>query len=421
MVILLAVLAAFAAERSAEILNLRYLCRPLPAKLADMYDEAGYARSQAYLRERLRLSVVVASLDLVVVLAAWFSGAFAWLDRELSSLGLGPVPTGLLFLAALVLLHGLIRLPLSLYSTFVVEERYGFNRTTPATFAADRLKSLALAVVLGGPLLAAILAFFEYGGPSAWVYAWALATAFAFLGQLLLPAVILPLFNKFTPLGEGELRASITTYAARVDFPLRDISVMDGSRRSTKGNAFFTGFGRAKRIALFDTLIERHTVDELLSVLAHEIGHYRRRHVLKGTLLSVVQLGLTFALLALVLRSESLFEAFYAEAPSVHLGLVIFSILMAPAGLVTSVAINALSRRHEFEADRYSALTTGHPDELASALKKLGRDTLSQVDPHPFYVLLNYSHPPLAARVGSLLSVPPWSPEADLSTPATSD
>jgi STE24 endopeptidase len=197
-------------------------------------------------------------------------------------------------------------------------------------------------------------------------------------------------------------------YGSRVGFPLRDISIMDGSRRSTKGNAFFTGFGRAKRIALFDTLVQRHTVGELVAVLAHEIGHYRRRHVLKGTLLSVAQLGLTFGLLALVLRSESLFRAFYADSPSVHLGLVIFSVLLAPAGLLTSVAGNALSRRHEFQADHYSALTTARPDELVSALKKLSRDTLSQLTPHPFYVALNYSHPPLTARVLALeASAPP--------------
>jgi STE24 endopeptidase len=401
-VILVGVLLAFAVHRAADVLNLRRLSADLPPGFEDLYDAETYRRSQEYTATRLRFGMAVESAQLLLLVVFWLAGGFGWLDELVRGLGWGPVASGLVYVSALFLARTVLTLPLGAYSTFVIEERFGFNRTSPGTFVADRIKGLGLAILLGGPLLTLVLALFEYGGAFAWVFAWAAATIFTLLVQLILPTFILPLFNKYTPLEDGELRQAIFAYASKVGFELKDIYVMDGSRRSSKGNAFFTGLGRAKRIALFDTLVSRHPVEELVGVLAHEIGHFQKRHVLKGTILSVAQLGLTFALLALVLRSEAVFAAFGVDRPSTYVGIVIFAVLIAPLELLLSAGGQALSRAHEREADRFAAETTGRPASLAGALKRLSRDTLSNLTPHALYVALNYSHPPVPERVRAL-------------------
>ncbi len=400
-VVLAALLVEFAMRVAGDLLNLRALAPELPPRFAHLYDAERYRRSQEYTRVRTRFGLVPATLHLVALLGFWAAGGFGWLDGALRGLGLPSIPTGLLFIGALVAARGALSLPFRVYSTFVIEERFGFNRTTPATFVADLAKGLVLGVALGAPLVAGILWLFEAAGPHAWLACWALAATFTLVVQLLAPTWIFPLFHRFEPLAPGELRDAITEYARRVDFPLADLYVIDGSRRSSKANAFFTGFGRHKRIALFDTLVDQHPTPELVAVLAHEIGHYKRGHVLRGLAISLVYSGVVFYLLSLVLTREGLFTAFGVTEPSVYAGLVFFGLLFAPIDLALSFVARGLSRRHEYQADAF-ARDTGHAEALARGLERLSAEQLTNLTPHPFYVALHYTHPPLGQRLAAL-------------------
>jgi len=367
-----------------------------------VYDAATYRRSQEYTRARSRLGLLSALVDLAVLLGFWLGGGFGWLDDLVRGWGLGPVWTGLVFLVILAVARAILSLPFSIWHTFVIEQRFDFNRTSPRTFILDLFKGLGVSIVVGVPLVIGFLALFEYGGAVAWIYAWAAAVAFSFVMQILAPTLIMPLFNKFTPLEEGELKHAIVEYAQQVGFPLRGVFVIDASRRSTKGNAFFTGIGKSKKIALFDTLTQRHGTGELVAVLAHEVGHYKMRHILIGTVASALQTGLFLGLFALLVRQAGLFEAFGVALPSYYAGVVLVALLLRPLQLVLTVGSAALSRRHERQADSFAAATTGRSDLLADGLKRLSKDNLSNLTPHPFYVFLNYSHPPVLQRVRAL-------------------
>lgn len=401
LVILVALLAEHALSVVADVLNLRHLRPELPPEFAGTYDAEAYRRSQEYTRARTRFALVPGTFDLALLLAFWGLGGFGWLDGAVRDLGLGELASGLVFIGALVLGRTIVHLPFRIWSTFVLEERFGFNRTTPRTFALDLAKGLLLTLVLGAPLLLAVLWLLGSAGSWAWLACWGFTSSFVVLVQLVAPTWILPLFNKFQPLPEGTLRSSLLGYAERVGFPLSDVYVVDGSRRSSKANAFFTGFGRNKRVALFDTLIERHSEDELVAVVAHEIGHFKRRHVLKGLALAIAHLGVLFGLLQVFLSHAGLFEAFGTQ-PSVHAGLVFFALLYTPIELLLSVALNFVSRRNEFEADAFSAATTRAPETLVQALSRLSRDSLSNLTPHPFFVWLHHSHPPVLERIRAL-------------------
>jgi len=403
-VILTALLLQHALHLAADLLNLRSLQPELPGEFRDVYDAERYQRSQAYTRTKTRFGMIPDAFHLVVLLVFWFAGGFAWLDEWARGVASGPIVAGLVFVGVLALARTLLGLPFSWYATFVIEERYGFNKTTPRTFWLDLAKGLLLAVLLGAPLLSAILWFFLTAGSAAWLWCWALTTAFTIVVQFVAPTWIMPLFNKFEPLEEGALRDAVMAYAARVSFPLGGLFVIDGSRRSTKANAFFTGFGKRKRVALFDTLIQKHSVDGLVAVVAHEIGHYKKGHIKQGIALSIVQAGVVFWLLSIFLREEQLFAAFGVGEPSVHAGLVFFSMLFAPIDLVLSFFVQAFSRRNEFEADAFARETTGESEELITALKKLAADSLQNLTPHPLYVKLHYSHPPLLKRIEALRS-----------------
>jgi STE24 endopeptidase len=261
-----------------------------------------------------------------------------------------------------------------------------------------------LGILLGGPLLAGLLFFFDVAGNMAWIYAWVVTTVFTLIVQFIAPTWIMPLFNKFIPLEEGELRESIVSYAENVKFPLKGIFVMDGSKRSKKSNAFFTGFGKNKRIVLFDTLINNHTVGELVSVLAHEVGHYKKRHILKSIIISILHMGLMFYLLSIFLSHQGLFDAFYMDSMSVYVGLIFFGMLYTPIEMILSVIMQIFSRKNEYEADRFAADTTENAENMVTALKNLSRDNLSNLTPHPVYVFLNYSHPPVLKRIEAIRS-----------------
>jgi STE24 endopeptidase len=401
-IILAAILVDFTLGIISNRLNLKALTKKLPEEFEDVYDEETYAKSQEYTRTGTKFGFVTGTFNLLLLLAFWFAGGFNWLDQWARGFDFGVIVTGLIFIGVLVLAKMIISLPFGIYSTFVIEERFGFNKTDAKTYITDRLKGIMLMVCIGGPLLAGIIAFFEYGGTWAWVYAWLAVTAFTLVMQYVAPTWIMPLFNKFKPLEDGELRLAIEKYADKVDFPLQGIYVMDGSKRSSKSNAFFTGFGRNKRIALYDTLIENHTTEELVAVLAHEIGHYKKKHIVKNMAISILHTGIMFALLSIFLQVPALFDAFYMEQMSVYAGLLFFGLLYSPVETILGIFMQKMSRKHEYEADHFAAATIEESEQMVRVLKKLSKDNLSNLTPHPFFVYLNYSHPPVLKRIHAI-------------------
>ncbi|NRB73665.1 MAG: M48 family metallopeptidase [Verrucomicrobiales bacterium] len=385
----------------ATLLNLKALSGEIPATFEGFVDEEAYEQSQEYTRVRAVFGIGEGIFSLVLLFVFWWLGGFGWLDEQVRDLGHGPIVSGLVFVVALMLAQHVIDLPFNLYSTFVIEEKFGFNRTTFGTWVLDQFKGLVLGALIGLPLLAALLWIFQ-SVPLAWIWGWGLVTLFSLALTYVAPTWIMPLFNKFEPLEEGELKTEIHAMAEKCDFPLKEVFVMDGSKRSSKSNAFFTGFGNNKRIALFDTLIENHTVPELVGVLAHEIGHYKRRHIVKSMIIGVGTTGAMFFLLGMMMENRALFDAFGVKETSVYVSLILFGILMSPVNDLLSIGGSLLSRKHEFEADAYAAEVTGNPEAMADALRKLSKDNLSNLTPHPFYVFLNYSHPPVAERVKAL-------------------
>ncbi|MFY0684110.1 MAG: M48 family metallopeptidase [Balneola sp.] len=404
-IILVTIAVDFILDLVSNYLNLKSLSKELPNEFEGVYDEDTYAKSQEYTKTGTRFGFITGGFNLIVLLAFWFSGGFNWLDEIVRSWGFGELVTGLMYIALLMVAKSIISLPFSVYSTFVIEERFGFNKTTPKTFVLDLIKGLGLGLIIGMPLLAGILAFFMYTGDLAWLYAWIAITVFSLVMQYVAPTWIMPLFNKYTPLEEGELRTAIEDYTQKVDFPLQGLFVIDGSKRSSKSNAFFTGFGKNKRIALYDTLIENHTNDELVAVLAHEIGHYKKKHIIKGMITSVIQTGVMLFVLSIFLQAEGLFDAFYMDEMSVYAGLIFFGMLYAPIDMILSVFMQISSRKHEYEADEFAATTTGKPEDMIATLKKLSKDNLSNLTPHPFYVFLNYSHPPALQRINAIREI----------------
>lgn len=405
-IILLALGTEYVLNLVSDLLNVRHLKPQLPDEFADTFDEEEYERAQEYTRVRTRFGLVSSTFGLAVLLTFWFAGGFEWLDTLVQSWGFGLIPTGLFYVGLLVLGWSVLSLPFSIYSTFVIEEQFGFNETTPKTFVLDLLKSLALGLAIGGPLLAALLWFLGSTGPYGWVYAWIAVTAVMLLLQFFAPRYLMPIFNDFEPLEERELRQSILSYADSVDFPVDEVYVMDGSRRSNKANAFFTGFGSNRRIVLFDTLVEQLSANELLAVVAHEMGHYKLYHIPQRIAISVVHTGVLFLLLSVFLQVEGLFHAFYVDDPSVYTGLLFFGLLYSPADLLLSLPLNAWSRHHEFQADHFALETTGRADALIDGLKQLAETNLSNLTPHPLTVALDYSHPPLAKRIEALRTAP---------------
>ncbi|MEQ9264423.1 MAG: M48 family metallopeptidase [Balneolaceae bacterium] len=401
-VILVTIAIDFLLDIVSNGLNIKALTKKLPEEFTEVYDEQTYSKSQQYTRVRTKFGFITGTFDLILVLGFWFAGGFNVLDEIVRAFGFGELITGLCYISILILAKSIISLPFSLYSTFVIEEKFGFNKSTLKIFFTDLLKGLFLAVIIGLPLIAGILSFFMYSGELAWLYAWGAVTAFTLIMQYVAPTWIMPLFNKFTPLEEGELKTAIEEYTSKVDFSLKGLFVIDGSKRSSKSNAFFTGFGKNKRVALYDTLIENHTHDELVSVLAHEIGHYKKKHIIKSMITSIIQTGVLFFLLSIFLNSKELFDAFYMDQMSVYTGLIFFGMLYAPIEMILSIFMQMMSRKHEYEADAFAAETTGKPEDMISTLKKLSKDNLSNLTPHPFYVFLNYSHPTALQRIHAI-------------------
>lgn len=398
-VIVITLIAEYVLNIVSDVLNLKMLRTDLPEAFKGHHSPESYKKSQEYLRVNTRFGWITSSFSLVLILVFWFFEGFNLLDQAIRHFNLGPVTSGVLFIGTLVVVKSLISLPFTIYDTFVIEESFGFNKTTVKTFVTDMIKGIILSLLIGVPLLAAILLFFEHMGPYAWLTCWITVVVFMLIMQFLVPTVIMPLFNKFEPIEEGELKKALMDYAASIKFPLTHVFRMDGSKRSSKSNAFFTGFGNSKRIVLFDTLIEQHTVPELVGVLAHEMGHFKLNHIKKTLAIGIVQSGVVFFILSLCLSRQGLFDAFYMEHMSVYAGLVFFGMLFTPIDFFTNILMNMYSRKNEYEADRFAVTTTKDNRSLKDALIKLSVNNLGNLFPHPFNVLLNYSHPPLIERI----------------------
>lgn len=402
LIILSAIIIDLILNGIADYLNLKMLRNELPEAFQGVYDPDRYRKSQLYLKTNTRFGWFSGAFNVAVMLLFWFGKGFPLLDEWVRSFHYEPIITGLLYMGVLILCKSLLSLPFSIYGTFVIEERFGFNQTSWSTFGLDLAKGVLLAILLGTPLLAGILLFFEYAAANAWWYCWIAVTLYMLGVQFIAPTWIMPLFNKFTTLEEGELKSAILTYAGSIKFPLENVYVMDGSRRSSKSNAFFTGFGKHRRIVLFDTLIKQHTTGELLAVLAHEMGHYKKKHILQSMILGILQMGIMLYLLSLFISDQALFDAFYMPQKSVYAGLIFFGMLYSPLGFFIGIFMQMLSRKNETAADRFSVETTHDPESMAEALKKLSINNLSNLLPHPLYVFLNYSHPPVLQRIQAI-------------------
>ncbi|OGS19918.1 MAG: peptidase M48 [Elusimicrobia bacterium RIFOXYA2_FULL_39_19] len=402
LIILLILLGNFLLDFIVEILNVKHISTQLPVEFDGHYPQEKYQKSQEYLKENTRFGLIVSSIDIILLIPFVLLGGFNYVDVFARSFGHGQIITGLIFACLLMGIIEIAKIPVSLYHTFVIEEKYGFNRTTAKTFITDLLKKWLLTALIGAPIFVLVLLFFEKTGSLGWVYCWASITVVSLFLVFIAPAVIMPLFNKFIPLEDGELKTSIENFAKAQNFKLSGLFKMDASKRSTKSNAFFTGFGKYRRIVLFDTLIQKHTVDELVSVLAHEIGHYKMKHIIKSLTISILANGFMFYILSLFMNNSLLFGAFKMGHVSIYASLFFFGFLFTPINLILSIAGNVLSRKHEFEADAFAVNTYKKPESMIMALKKLSVDNLSNLTPHPLKVFLEYSHPPILARIETI-------------------
>lgn len=390
--------AGYLTERYLSYLNMKMWSPEVPEKLKGIIDNLKYRDSQLYHKDNDRLSLYSSTFNLALLIIMIVAGGFAFIDNSLKNISNHPVVLSLIFFGIIGLASDILNIPFSWYDNFVIEKKYGFNRMTLRTFITDHIKSWMLAVLIGAPVLALITWFYYRTGRSFWLYAWGLITLFTVFINFFYSSLIVPLFNKQTPLEEGTLRKKIEDFAMKTGFRLKDIYVMDGSKRSTKANAYFSGFGSKKRIVLFDTLLKELDEDEIVAVLAHETGHYKKRHILQSMAASVIITGFMLFLFSLVVDNPHLSKALGAETPSFHMGLIVFGILYSPVSLVIGLLGNLISRRNEFSADRF-AREHECGSHLASALKKLSVSNLSNLVPHPAYVYFHYSHPPLLERL----------------------
>ncbi|MFH1062256.1 MAG: M48 family metallopeptidase [Candidatus Omnitrophota bacterium] len=385
-----------------EILNLKSVNPQLPEEFNGYYDADKYKKSQLYLKEKTNFGLLEDTIMTALTVGFILYGGFNLVDKIARGFGYGTIISGLIFLGILMLASQILNIPFSVYQTFVIEQKYGFNKTTIKTFISDIIKGVLIGAIIGGIAFAGILWFFEKTAGLAWLYCWIALTGFQLFLMFIAPVVIMPLFNKFIPLADGPLKQTLEKYAKTQDFKMRGVFTMDGSRRSTKSNAFFTGFGKFRRIALFDTLIAKHTTDELVSVLAHEIGHYKKKHIFKSIFISIATTGLMFFVLSFFLNNHGVFAAFKMEQTSIYASLVFFGFVYAPINMLFSIFGSILSRKHEYEADRFAVETFNQPDAFIDALKKLTVDNLSNLTPHPAKVFLTYSHPPVLLRIKAI-------------------
>ena len=402
LIIIGALIIEYLLSTVSSVLNMNSVSEDVPNGFQDHYDEDKYAKSQAYLKDNTRFGLFSSTFSLALTLIVIHTGLFGILDEFVRTQTVHPILSGLMYFGIIFIINDIINLPFSLYGTFVLEEKYGFNKTTSKTYVLDKLKGYMLTIVFGTIIMSPVLYFFNTYGENGWWIAWGMITAFMIAIQPLFVHVIAPIFNKFTPLEEGELRTAIEVFAEKVNFPIARIDMMDGSKRSSHSNAYFSGFGKSRRIALFDTLLDKHTTEEIVSVVAHEVGHYKKKHIITGTILGILETGVMLFVFNLIMNDPALFAVFGVENVSVYGGLIFFGMLYSPVSLVTSIFTTALSRKNEYEADTYSLENTQNKEALVSMLKGLAANNLSHLTPHPLMVFLSYSHPPVMDRIAAV-------------------
>lgn len=404
-IILVILTADFVSERILSALNVKSSKKPIPDLLSGIYDQDKYQKQQSYFRANTRFGLLTSTVSFLVIFLMIVFGGFGWLDGIVQRWTANPIFVSLVFFGILFLANDIISTPFEIYDTFVIEERFGFNKTTPKTFIFDKLKGYVLAAILGGGILALIMWLYRLNPQYFWLIAWACVTAVSLFFSLFYSELIVPLFNKQTPLEAGELRDAIEKFSKKAGFELKNIFVIDGSKRSTKANAYFTGFWKKKRIVLYDTLINDLDTAEIVAVLAHEAGHSKYKHTLRNILINLPYTLLVFFLLGLILRSDVLAQALGGKEASFHLNILAFGVLYSPVSMMLGLAMNVLSRKHEYQADGY-VKENKMGEQLISALKKISSKSLSNLTPHPAYVFVNYSHPTLLQRVEKLTNSP---------------
>lgn len=400
-IIITIIVINFIIDKVLDALNAKHFNDELPEELQDVYDEAAYKKSQRYKATKYRFGIVTSTFSLILTLAFLFFDGFEFVDNIARSYSDNPIIIALIFFGIIMIGSDILTTPFSYYSTFVIEEKFGFNKTTLKTFILDKLKGWLMMAIVGGGILALIIWFYQVTGTYFWLYAWGLVAVFTLFMNMFYSKLIVPLFNKQTPLEEGPLRDKISAYAKTVGFKLDKIFVIDGSKRSTKANAYFSGFGNEKRVTLYDTLVNDLEDEEIVAVLAHEVGHYKKKHIIFNLLASILLTGLTLYILSLFISNPLLSQALGVEIPSFHIGLIAFGLLYSPISEITGLVMNIFSRKFEYQADDY-AKNTYKAEPLITSLKKLSKNSLSNLTPHPAYVFVHYSHPTLLERVRNL-------------------
>ncbi|WP_028375059.1 M48 family metallopeptidase [Leeuwenhoekiella sp. MAR_2009_132] len=400
-IIIAFIIISFLIDQGLDWLNARHFDDPVPAELADVYDLETYRKSQSYKKANARFSALTSGFMLLITLAFFVIDGFAHIDKIARSFSDNEIVVGLIFFGIIMLGSDLLTTPFSYYKTFIIEERFGFNKSTPALFFADKLKGWIMTILVGGGLLALIIWFYQISGSNFWLYAWIVFALFALVMNMFYAKLIVPLFNKQRPLEQGSLRNQIEAYSATVGFKLDNIFIIDGSKRSTKANAYFSGFGSEKRITLYDTLVNDLEEEEIVAVLAHEVGHYKKNHIIINLVTSILLTGFTLWLLGVFISQPIFSEALGVSKPSFHVSLIAFGILYTPISGVTGFLMSLLSRKFEYQADDF-AKDTFSAAPLISSLKKLSRNSLSNLTPHPLYVKFQYSHPTLLQRYRNL-------------------
>ena len=391
----------FILDTLLDLLNDRRRTDTIPDKVKDIYEEDKYKKSVAYQRTNSRFGYLSSTLSFIGSFVMIYLGIYGWLDGWLRGFFDNSLFVSLAFFGVVFIAADILSLPFQLYGTFVIEEKFGFNKITPKLFVVDKLKGYLMTILIGGILLTALIYLIESLGANFWIYFWILAAAFILFTNMFYTSWILPLFNKLSPLEEGSLKDAITKYSQAVNFPLSNIYVIDGSKRSSKANAFFSGIGRRKKIVLYDTLIEDHSEEELVAVLAHEVGHFKKKHIIWSFILSILQIGFTLFVLSFLVNSPVLSQALGGSQPAIHLNLLAFGILYSPISEITGLFMNGLSRKNEYEADAF-ATSTYDGRALGEALKRLSVNNLSNLNPHPWYVFFHYSHPTLLQRLEAI-------------------
>jgi len=400
-IIIAIILIDFIIDKIIDSLNASRFNDPIPKELEDVYDDTEYRKSQNYKKEVYRFGLISSVFSLLILLGFLFFEGFAYVNGIAINFTDNPIYKALIFFGIIMFASDILSLPFSYYSTFVIEEKYGFNKTTKKLFILDKLKSWGLMIVVGGGILALIVWFYQLTSTDFWWYSWILVTVFIVFTNMFYAKLIVPLFNKQSPLQDGSLRSKIEAYAREVGFQLDNIFIIDGSKRSTKANAYFSGFGKEKRITLYDTLVNDLSEEEIVSVLAHEVGHYKKKHIIVNLLASILTTGLTLWLLSIFVGNALLSQALGVENPSFHIGLIAFGMLYSPISEITGLLMNYLSRKFEYQADDF-AKNTYNSDSLISSLKKLSKSSLSNLTPHKAYVFMHYSHPTLFQRIKNL-------------------